>query len=170
MRQTAGRERNRAPSAQCNFIGRQKPREIVAGKKSMLPFSLMGQRVEFDQGVVDKSGMAHHQALVRQAIEKSTQQSAEVGSAGKVIGAGERRIEGKAVPRGVTAKSRAERIEQHGFWRADPPGRLRSASALAHPGVRRGGLDRRQESLAYLGKQLDVLMAIDVIRNAAEQR
>ena len=78
------------------------------------------QRIEADQGFVDEPGMTHDEAAFRQSVEKLLHQRAEIGLPGKIIGAGEGRIEGDTGACGTAAKLRAQNIEKQRLGRAEP--------------------------------------------------
>ena len=134
----------------------------------MFSFTLMGQRVKAGEGFVDKSRMAHHQASVGKPVDETSQPIAEIGGVGKIVGPGEAWIKGDAVIAGATAESRAQKVEQQRFWCIQPLRQRQIAAALAHPGFGGGGPDRAKKRVAQLRKQLHVLVAVDVIRGAAE--
>src|SRR5439155_1223269 len=83
-------------------------------------FALGGQRIETDQDIVDESGMAHHEAAIRQQIEELRHQGTEVGCPRKIIGAGEGGVECETCARGALAELRAQDIEQQRLGRAEP--------------------------------------------------
>ena len=63
---------------------------------------------------------------------------------------------------------RAQRIQYKSLRIGEALGRGGRSSALAQPGLRRDVLDDAQQRFADLRKDMDVLMAVDVIRRAAE--
>src|ERR1700730_5722310 len=94
-------------SCQCNVVRGQQLREILAAEKGVFLFALEGERIEADQGLIDEAGMAHDETAFRQPIEELSHQRAEIRLPGKVIGAGECRIEGDTGAGGAVAELRA---------------------------------------------------------------
>src|SRR5579871_3264290 len=79
-------------SGQCKPVrGQQRP-EGVACEIGVLNLPDAGEWIEAGQYVVDKAGMAHHEAALWQPIQKSGHQGAEIRRTRMVIGAGESRI------------------------------------------------------------------------------
>ena len=80
---------------------------MLTPEKSVFVFALVGERIEADKGFVNETGMTHDETALRQPIEKSLHQDAEIGLLRKIISAGESGIEGDTGARGELAESRA---------------------------------------------------------------
>src|SRR3569833_3035363 len=61
-------------SGQRDLARREKLRKLLAGKISVLAFTLVGERIELDQHVVDEAGMAHLHAVLGEALEIASHQ------------------------------------------------------------------------------------------------
>src|SRR5262245_8031282 len=135
----------------------------------MLAFALVRQRVETGQNFIDKTRMAHQDAMLRQPVKKLPYQAAEIGRPGEIIGAGKSRIEGDPGPRGAAAELRAQYVKEERLWRDQPPRQRSGLARLPDPGGGRHVLHRRKEGITDLRIELHMLVAIDEIRGAAEQ-
>src|SRR5256885_16901737 len=109
---------------------------MLAREKRVLVLALRGQGIEADKRLVDKTGMAHHEAAFRQALEELPHQRTKLRRLRKIIGAGEARIERNIRCRRTLAKLRAQDVEHQRLGRTEPlPHRL-IASALTAPAAR----------------------------------
>ena len=126
-------------------------------------FTLMGQRIEAYQGVVDKARVAHHQAAIGQAVQELLHQLGEIGLLRKIIRAGKAGVEGEVGAGGALAELVLSPSSISAFGDAEPLRQRPVASALAHPGVGRMLLDGRKKGIAHLRKQLHVLVAVDEV-------
>ena len=80
---------------------------MVTGEKSVFALALLGERIEADKDIVDKSWVAHDNATLGQLFNKLLYQRAEIGGSGKIIGAGESGVGCDAGAGGAVAKLRA---------------------------------------------------------------
>src|SRR5205814_4267822 len=94
---------------------------------------------------------------------------AEIGRPREVIGAGEAGIEAKACLAGAAAELRAQDVEHERLRRRKALRQWQVAGALAHPGFWRGLTDRVDKAVAYLRKELHMLMAVDEIGRSSER-
>src|SRR3981081_3466577 len=99
-------------SVQGNLGRSQQAREMLAAQKSVFVFTLDRQRIEADKGFVDETGVTHDETALRQPIEKSLHQDAEIGLLRKIISAGESGIECDIGARGAPPKLRAQNVEK----------------------------------------------------------
>src|SRR6516164_5220775 len=112
--------------------------------------------------------MTHQQPAVGQAVEKLIKQFGEIGIGAKRIGAGKSRMGTKRVLRSKPAQARAQSVKEitfrigEAFWRRSRP------AALPQPGLRRFLCDRAQQRVADLREDVNMLMAVNIIRIAAE--
>src|SRR5581483_7510784 len=147
---------------------RQHADKIVAEQIGVFAFTQRRHRVEPDQFVVDLAGVAHDQAAIGEAVEKLRKQFLEHRARLERISAGESGIGAYAVVLRETAKAAAQRVKNIAFGIRDALRSGRGAAALADPGLRRALFHRAQQRFADLRKDVDVLMAVDIIRSAAE--
>src|SRR5919198_642238 len=111
--------------------------------------------------------MTHHNAAVREPIEKLRKGIGKIRLIMERIGAGEGRIGAYAERRRAATKAAAQDVEQHSLAVAERANERLHASALTYPGIRRLAPGDREQRLAHLWKQLDVLVAVDEIGWAA---
>src|SRR4051812_977192 len=161
------RQNDRQGSSQRNIVRIQQPRKGVAGEIRILALALPGERIEAGQDVVDETRVAHDNAALGKTLEKLLHQTGKIGSARKIIGAGECRIECNIRARGAATELRTQQLDYQRLGSKKAPMQRPMASALPHPGGGCGLLHGREKTLADLRKQLNVLMAIDEIRRAA---
>src|SRR3954447_15482885 len=132
-------------SCQRNIVRGEQPGKAIAGEKFVFALALIGQRIEADQGVIDKTRVTHDEAALRQAFYKLPHQLPEIRRFRKIIGAGECRIEGDLRTRRAAPETRAQDVEQQRLGRTEPPRQRLTASALTYPGLGRGFLHRREK-------------------------
>src|SRR5579862_2167363 len=165
VRCTRGTGEAGAPSGERVTAPLQKPRKCVVEKKSVLAFAQLGERIQPGQLSVDDSRMAHDHAAIRHAVEKAGKKFGIIGAGVERIGPGKCRVGAQALLAGKAAKAPAQRV-QHEALRLEIF--ARRASALAEPRVRCGVLSDAQERFADLRKDVDVLVAVDVVGRPAE--
>src|SRR5207244_1861488 len=103
--------------------------------------------------------------------QKAREQPREISGVGlqKIIGAGKRRIGADAVSLGAGAERPAQAIEHRALLVA-PEARRSRPPALTDPDLRRRILDDAQQRLTDLREQMNMLMSVDEIGHAPEQR
>src|SRR5215470_7442500 len=107
--------------------------------------------------------MTHHHAAVRQPIEKLRKGIGKIRLVAERVGAGEGRIGAYPERRRAATEAPAQNVEQHSFAVAGRANERPCTPALAHPGIGRLAPGDREQRLAHLRKQLDVLVAVDEI-------
>src|SRR6516164_3796965 len=112
--------------------------------------------------------MAHQQPAVGQTVKKLIKQFAEVGIGAKRISAGKRRISAYAVLRSKPAQARAQSVKDVAFRIGEALWRRSRPAALPQPRLRRFLFDHPQVRVADLREDVNVLVAIDIIRIAAK--
>src|SRR5690349_726811 len=111
--------------------------------------------------------MAHDEAVVGKAGQKTRKYPGVVGFGVECIGSGKGGIDGDAFPFRLATEAHAQNVEGQSFAITQAPPRT-SAAALTHPRARGVFGDNIKERIAYLRKQLHVLVAVKEIRDAAE--
>src|SRR5258707_14926677 len=90
-------------------------RKRIVRKESEFTLALARQRVEPAQLFIDKARVAHDDAAVRQAIEKSWKDIGEFHVAPEAIRACKRRIGANPERHGALTESLAQHVEQEAF-------------------------------------------------------
>src|SRR5262249_15902183 len=111
--------------------------------------------------------MTHDETAVRQAHQERWENLRVIRSGIEAVGSGKARIEFNAQPFGLAPESEAQNVQCQRFSVLQTPGRL-GAGALSHPGFGRSLRDDPEKSVAYLRKQMNVLVAVDEIRSSSE--
>src|SRR5262245_31903676 len=112
--------------------------------------------------------MTHHHAAVREPFEKLRKDIRKIRLVAERVGAREGRIGAYAQRRRTAAEAWAEEVEQQSFAVVERAHERQRTPALAHPGVGRIAPGDREQRVAYLWEQLDMLMAVDEIGRAAK--
>src|SRR6516165_2371915 len=105
--------------------------EGIAGQKFVLPLADPGDRIKPLQLGIDKTGMAHNHAVIRQPLQKTRKERAEISVLGKVIGAGKGWIGAQAKSYRPAAESTTEQIEEKPLRVGEPPPQRLYPPALA---------------------------------------
>src|SRR5690348_392501 len=148
---SAGTHSGEVDSPLCQHAG-----EVAAGEKSVFLLARRRHRVEAQQFGVDPAGVAHQHAAVGQAVEKRRESLGERALQAEIIGAGKGRVAANAEPRGAATESPAQDVEQQALGVAEAAGKRAGPAALAHPGMGRVRIYRREHGLSDLRKDMHV--------------
>src|SRR5207249_659996 len=107
-------------------------------------------------------------APVRKPIEKLRKGIGKTSPVAERVGAREGGVGTHAERRRAVTEALAQNGEQQSFTIVERANERPRAPALPHPGLGRLAACDREQRLAHLRKQLDVLVAVNEIRRAAE--
>src|SRR5262245_18682887 len=111
--------------------------------------------------------MTHDEAAVRQPGEKARENSGEIRPGTETISSCESRIGCDSQPFCLSTKADAQDVKGKAFVIVQASARF-CAPALSHPGVWHFLRHNPQKCVAYLGKQMNVLVPIKEIRRSPE--
>src|SRR5215813_11488347 len=117
---------------------------------------------------IGATGVTHDQAAIRPAGKETREQSCVICTRLEGVGAGKGRIDRNSELSCLAPEAKTQDVEHQRLVIPQPSSGTRP-SALPDPCGRRTLGDDLQKGVAYLRKQLDMLMAIEKIRRPSER-